>query len=118
MSRPSTSFHPKTKASPSRDVSLAEASAKAGTRPGMTMRRHLRLASGNTAALLRADPIAVESIGHAMAEMHQRRRTCLDIGGVEDGEVAAVLAGAPHHREQPAVALGGVTAARDEDRLG
>ena len=52
-----------------------------------------------------------------MAEMHQRDGTGLDVLRVEDGEIAAVLPRAPDHREQPAVALGGVLAALDKDRL-
>ena len=40
--------------------------------------------------LLRADPVAMKAVGHAMAEMHQRDGTCFDIPGVEHGKVAAV----------------------------
>ena len=53
-----------------------------------------------------------------MAELHQRHRTGLDIGGVEHRKVAAILARAPDHRQQPAVAFGGILAAVDEHWLG
>ena len=56
--------------------------------------------------LVRPDPVAVKTVGHAMAEMHQRDRTRLDIAGVEHSQIAAVLSRAPDRREQPAVAFG------------
>ena len=68
--------------------------------------------------LRRADPIAVKAVGHAMAEMHQRDGPRLDILRVEHREIAAILPRAPHRRQQPAVAFGGVSAAFDEHRLG
>src|SRR5690349_3644723 len=77
--------------------------------PGMT--------SGQGASV-RAHPIAVETVGHAVAEMHQRRGAALDVLRIEHCQVAAVLLRAPDHREQPAVALGGVLGPLDEDRLG
>src|SRR5207248_1398991 len=40
--------------------------------------------------LCRPHPIAVKTVGHAVAELHQRDGAGLDIGGVEHGEVAAV----------------------------
>src|SRR5579863_5791238 len=64
-----------------------------------------------------ADPVAVKTIGHAVAEMHQRNGTGLDVGRVENGELADVLGRAPHRREQPAVALGGVLGSLDEHGL-
>src|SRR5690242_556134 len=67
---------------------------------------------------VRTYPIAVKTIGHAMAEMHQRHRTGLNVLGVEDREIAAVFPRAPDHRKQPAVALGSLAAALDEYRLG
>src|SRR5436190_3466012 len=67
---------------------------------------------------VRTDPVAMKSIGHAVAEMHQRGGTCFDVLRVEHRKVAAVLARAPHHREQPAVALSCILAALDKDRLG
>src|SRR6202521_2873692 len=65
----------------------------------------------------RTNPVAVKAVGYAMAELHQRHRTCFDIAGVEDGEIAAVFARAPYRGQQPAVALGGLVVAGDEDRL-
>src|SRR5436190_9490455 len=56
--------------------------------------------------LRRADPIAVETVRHAMAEMHQRDGTCFDVLRVEHREIAAILLRAPDRREQPAIALG------------
>ena len=53
-----------------------------------------------------------------MAEMHERRRAALDILRIEHRKIATVLPRAPDHREQPAVALGGILAALDEDGLG
>src|SRR5207247_4664145 len=70
------------------------------------------------ANLSRADPIAVEAVGHAMAEMHQRDGTGFDILRVEHGKIAAVLPRAPDRGKQPAIALGGVSAAFDKHRLG
>src|SRR5712692_5815956 len=69
-------------------------------------------------ALRRAYPIAVKAVGNPMAQLHQRDRAGFDIGGIEHCEVAAVFAAAPDHRQQPAVALGGILAAGDEHRLG
>ena len=46
-------------------------------------------------ASVRAHPIAVETVGDAVAEMHQRGGTALDILRIEYGEVAAVLPRAP-----------------------
>ena len=59
----------------------------------------------------------MEAIGHAVAKMHQRDGAGLDVGRVEDREVAAVFARAPDHRQQQAVALGSILAAFDEYRL-
>src|SRR3954453_5028315 len=64
------------------------------------------------------DPIAVEAVGHAMAEMDQRDRAAADVGGIEHRKVAAVGLVAPDHGQQPAAALGGLGAPRHEDRLG
>src|SRR6266536_2195647 len=50
--------------------------------------------------LIRPDPIAVESIWHAMAEMHQRYWTRLDIFRIEHRKIAAVFARAPDRRQQ------------------
>src|SRR5947208_16588434 len=66
----------------------------------------------------RTDPIAVKAIRHAMAEMHQRDGTCFDVLRVEHREIAAILLRAPDRREQPAIALGGVSPAFDEHRFG
>src|ERR1700686_3715310 len=66
----------------------------------------------------RPDPIAVKAVGHPVAELHQREGTRLNIAGVEDREVAAVLGCAPDRRQQPAIALCGILAAGDEYRLG
>ena len=43
----------------------------------------------------RAHPIAVKAVGHPMPELHQRHRAGLDVGGVEDREIAAVFARPP-----------------------
>ena len=48
--------------------------------------------------LRRADPVAVKTIGHAMAEMHQRDRAGFDIFRVEHRKVAAVLLRTPDGR--------------------
>src|ERR1700761_7766268 len=68
-------------------------------------------------ASTRPHPVAVESVGHAMAEMHQCRRAGLDVTRVEHRKIAGVAARAPDHRKQPAVAFGGVLVALDEHRL-
>lgn len=60
----------------------------------------------------------MEAVGDAVAELHQGRRAGLDVGGIEHGEIAAVLPCAPNHREQPAVAFGGILGSFDENRLG
>src|SRR3569833_2315314 len=65
----------------------------------------------------RADPIAVETVRHAVAEMNKGCGTRFDVGGIEYSEIAAVCGRAPDDREQPAVALAGVGAARHEHRL-
>src|SRR5260370_36621534 len=64
-----------------------------------------------TTNLDRPDPIAVKAVGHPVAELHQREGTRLNIGGVEDRKVAAVLGCAPDRCQQPAIALGGIVAA-------
>src|SRR5581483_6346 len=66
----------------------------------------------------RTDPVAVKTIGHAMAEMHQRDGTGGYVGRVEDSKLADVLGRAPHGREQPAVAFRGVLGSLDEHGLG
>src|SRR3954453_5294869 len=53
---------------------------------------------GSNLALRRADPIAMEAVGHTMAEMHQRDGPRLDILGVENRQIAAVLLRAPDRR--------------------
>src|SRR6266851_6839426 len=65
----------------------------------------------------RADPVAVKAVGHPMSQLHQRGGTGFDVGGVEDREIAAIFPRPPDHRQQPAVALGRIVAARDEYRL-
>src|SRR5437016_9757808 len=65
----------------------------------------------------RANPIAVESVGHAMAELHQRHGTGFDIGRAEHRKIAAVFAGTPDHGQQPAVALSRLIIAGHEHRL-
>src|SRR3954453_9611205 len=65
----------------------------------------------------RADPIAVKTVGHAMAELHQRDGAGLDISGIEHGEVAAVLPRAPDHRHQPAIAFRRIFRPLDEHRF-
>src|SRR5256885_5359273 len=62
--------------------------------------------------------MALKAIRHAMAEMHQRDGTCFDVLRVEHREIAAILLRAPDRREQPAIALGGVSPAFDEHRFG
>ena len=52
----------------------------------------------------------MKAIGYAVAQIHERHRTILDVGRVENGEVAAVLACAIDHGQQPAVAFGGILA--------
>src|ERR1700737_4770237 len=96
LSRASTSYFPGT----------AKA-WMAGTNPAMTSEK----------ASTRPHPVAVESIGHAVAEMHQRRRAGLDIARIEHREIAGVGPRAPHHGEQPAVAFGCVLLALDEHPL-
>src|SRR5580692_8179931 len=90
--------------------------------PSLTKTSYMALSLNDLTSVLcgsrRADPIAVKTIWHAVAEMHQRYRSRLDIGGVEDSEVACVLLRPPHRREQPAVALGSVLASLHKDRLG
>src|ERR1700688_1330815 len=66
----------------------------------------------------RPDPIAVKAVGHPVPELHQREGTSLNIGGVEDREVATVLGCAPDRCQQPAIALGGIVPAGDEYRFG
>src|SRR6185437_1339806 len=66
----------------------------------------------------RIDPVAVKTVGNAVAEPYQRHRTRIDVGGVEHRKIAAVFASAPYHRQQPAVALDGILAAGDKYRLG
>src|SRR5205814_9101387 len=87
---------------------LLDSGFATSSRPGMTA----------SLALRRADPIAVKAIRHAMAEMHQRDGTCFDVLRVEHREIAAILLRAPDRREQPAIPLGGVSAALDEHRFG
>src|SRR5512139_3261661 len=62
-------------------------------------------------------PVAVEARRHLAAEMGERHRSFGDGGRLEHREVAAALVAAPHHAEYPAIALGGIVAARHEDRL-
>src|SRR3954447_22240239 len=85
---------------------------------GMCMKRPLGTSAMSRGELGRADPIAVKTVGHAMAELHQRDGAGLDISGVEHGEVAAVLPRAPDHRQQPAIAFRGILRPLDEDRFG
>src|SRR5260370_8219176 len=96
LPRPSTSWRQRTTWMP-------------GTRPGMTTLRY-EVSS-------RPNPIAMKTVRHAMAELHQRDRAGFDVVGVEHCEIAAVFPGAPDHRQQPAVALVSLAAARDEYRL-
>src|SRR4051812_46198666 len=62
-------------------------------------------------ASVRAHPIAVETVGHAVAEMDQRGGSALDVLCVEYGKIAAVLPRPPDHREQPAVTFRSILAA-------
>src|SRR6266404_7890258 len=89
-------------------------SMDSGPAPGGASRND----GGALACSRRANPIAVKAVGNAMAELHQRYGTGFDIGGVEHREIAAVFARAPDHRQQPAVALGGLIVAGDEHRFG
>src|SRR5579871_1915399 len=66
----------------------------------------------------RPDPVPVKAVRHAVAEMHQRERACRDISGIEHREVADIVAGAPDHGEDKAVAFRRLVVAGDEDRLG
>src|SRR3954447_21811276 len=66
---------------------------------------------------IRPHPIAMESIGHTMAEMYQRRRAGVDVLRIEDREIAAVFPRAPDRCKQPAAAFGGLRAAFDKHRL-
>src|SRR5438105_12542071 len=66
----------------------------------------------------RTHPVTVKAIGYPMAELHQRNRTSVDVDGVEHRQIAAVFAGTPDRGQKPAVAFGGIVAARDEHRLG
>src|SRR4051794_1069424 len=77
----------------------------AGSSPAMTI-------SG------RSHPIAMKAVRNTSPQLHHRRGACLDIAGVEHRKIAAVFAGAPDHREQPAIAFGGAGPAFDEYRLG
>ena len=56
----------------------------------------------------------MKAVGHAVAELHQCGGAGLDVGGIEHGEVAAVLPRAPHHGEQPAIAFGCIARSLDE----
>ena len=60
---------------------------------------------------MRPHPIAMKSIRHAMAEMHQRDGAGFDIPGIEHRQIAAVFPRAPDRRYQPAVTLGSICAA-------
>ena len=60
----------------------------------------------------------MEPVRHPVRQLHPRHRAGGDIGGVEHGEIAAVVAAAPDHGEQPAAAFRGVAVAGDEYRLG
>src|ERR1700704_3369452 len=68
-----------------------------------------------TLPLSRPHPIAMKTIGNAMAKMHQRDGAGLDISGIEYRKIAAVFPRAPDRGEQPAVAFRGVGAAFDKD---
>src|SRR3984893_17687966 len=65
----------------------------------------------------RSYPISGKTVQPAVAEMDQCDGAGLDVGRVEDREVAAVLARTPDHRQQEAVALGCLVVALDEHRL-
>ena len=59
--------------------------------------------------LLRTHPIAMESIGHTMAEMYQRHRAGVDVLRIEDREIVAVLPArqtAASSQPQPSAASG------------
>src|SRR5687767_7523668 len=81
---------------------------------GMTARVKSSTIPGFSFSLRRPNPIAVKSVGDPVRQLHQCHRTCLDIGGVEHREIAAVFAGAPDGREQPAVSFRRVPATLDE----
>src|SRR5712671_297186 len=68
----------------------------------------------DSASSRRPHPIAMKTIGNAMAKMHQRDRAGLDISGIEYRKIAAVFPRAPDRGEQPAVAFRGVGAAFDK----
>src|SRR4051794_28875074 len=63
-------------------------------------------------------PIAMKAVRNASLQLHERRGPRRDIAGVEHRKIAAVFARAPDHRQQPAIAFGGLTPAFDEYRLG
>src|SRR3954467_12310301 len=85
---------------------------------GICMRDLLVTSAMARGGLARADPIAVKTVGHAMAELHQRDGAGLDILGIEHGEGAAVLPRAPDHRHQPAIAFRRIFRPLDEHRFG
>src|ERR1700726_4997998 len=78
--------------------------------PGMTGRRDAPFSG-------RSYPIAVKAVGHAVAEMNQCDGAGLDVGRVEDREVAAVLARAPDPRHKEPVPPGFLVLALHNHRL-
>ena len=59
----------------------------------------------------------MESIGYAVAEMHQRGGAGFDVLRVEHRKIAAVFPRAPDDRKQPAIAFGRILSPFDEDRF-
>src|SRR5450631_3541104 len=97
---------------------IRHSGASRSDEPGISRFRVRGFASPrNDRGLRRPNPVAMKTVGHAMPELHQRHRTCLDIAGIEHRKIAAVFAPAPDRRQQPAIAFGGILAALDEYRL-
>src|SRR5260370_9538981 len=66
---------------------------------------------------LGADPIAVESEGHAPRKLRRCHWACGHVGRVDYNEVASVVLGAVDHGHEPAVALGRSRSSRYEHRF-
>src|SRR6185312_9771510 len=63
-------------------------------------------------------PISMEAEGHVMRQRGERDRAFVEGRRVENRELAALFRAAIDRGEKIAIALGGVGAARNEDRLG
>src|SRR5271165_7367010 len=71
-----------------------------------------KLCLSQTRSAFGRNPTAMKAGGDAMAEMNAGDRAVFQIGGVKDQQVAPVLVADILHREQKAVAFGGLGRAR------